>query len=1233
MPSSRILRPSVATLVLALLFAVSENTRANVTYRPGLMQAQILSGSSSGFATAANGVPNLASNLLAIAQSDDKVSVERTSGVLMDASNPTVNPVTGTSFEWPNSYGVFAYEGEIHVTAGTTYRFYGQFDDGEALVVDGVTAVNQGTSSGYNNAPAVRNPYTAASTGWVPFNAWIWDWSGGKAPHTSKYALEWNADNVNSDFGNSAKWFQFRDDGTMSFLRTATGETFTTIVSTVPDGDDFRLNVSFTNVPPAATLVAYFGNNDCGTSSNGWDHSVSLGSVAAGYTASEQFSVTGAATANYLRLCLSNPTKAADDDALASVFEEWTEPVDRNPAPSLSLSLSSISYTNAVYEAHISSFGVGSTSCDLLLEVSRNDSFDPVDVTVSTSGVDSASAVFPISGLVTNTTYYARVVGTNNQQKSGVSSVVSSTTLTPGFPECKVESVVSGLTTFSVTGKATAFGAGATSATMRLEASMDADFATLAGFAETNATLGGSATLVVSGLAPATEYRLRLSIVNDWGLEASTNLLPTTTLDAPIVASGIRRTFASDISTVDVFFDVTAVFDGATGTATLYCDENSEPVTNRGDRAVSAPGTLTWEAIPFGGNAYHAKVVLVSEANGTVYTQTWAAVVDHSFKRFRPVKFDMDPDLVIVEEPEGGTTTISKPGNVFDGNLSTGVRAVAGYSIIGKLAEMLEVPEDQEVYVTRIDVTHDGNSNYSLYTSEDGLTWTLVEGATNVAHAGTASYTVSSVANFVKCSFDSSSGYITSLYEIEAWGFVKERPKEISRNAFNRGIATFHNANGSAMQSNGTGGYNSNPNRLFDGNMTNYQMWPRAGAGGYVVVDFTKNDGTGGTLKEYFVTELWVGANGTKKFTLQYTQDGSTWIDVDGAVAVTCEGIGKYSVGKTAKAVRYVWTDGTYNNFSDEYLAEFQVWGINPNDAPCDHSKYSEWEIGAIPASCTEKSRDQRKCLVCGAKFTRVSIGSSPLGHDYVTTLAHPGRFSRRKDYPDFRRYGSGSITCSRCGFRLDFPTALDLVTNKVDGVRICGEKTEGIVRFTDLSASSENHPEWGPGKKKLIDDVWNVSQEWPYWTTVSTNAQYADFEFGTTIDLTEVEISTYNHGYRFDFCSVDDDAGTETAFCSISIAREEAADAHLETVEVDIPEANRTKEILVQKMATDDYQRIRVPFFETPIKHLRIRIVDEEPFPLWGCNGIRVIEIHPWGTVLGASDFQSPKTTMMILR
>lgn len=561
-------------------------------------------------------------------------------------------------------------------------------------------------------------------------------------------------------------------------------------------------------------------------------------------------------------------------------------------------------------------------------------------------------------------------------------------------------------------------------------------------------------------------------------------------------------------------------------------------------------------------------------------------------------------DYASISHQLAGGGTGPTPINAFDEDETNWVEGTrSGDSILVDFSSITN-SSTPLVFVSEIVVNNTGGGSYSLLVSEDGTNWIDVPDAQTVQEAGAVSFPVRRRILKVKYFFISSNG--RDLRELTVKGYRSSKPQIVSSYT----IASFHNADGSAMTADGGGGNNgswggtSPKKRMFDGNFTAYQMWPKADKNGYVMVDFTQNDGTT-SLKEYYVTELWVGANGTKKFTLQYTEDGSTWKDVDGAAAVTCDGIGKYAVGKIAKAVRYVWTEGSYNNFSDEYLAEFQAWGLDPADAPCTHPSYTAW-TETVPATCTEPSKLSRTCTVCGEQFLKNSDGL-PLGHDYVTTLDRPGMFSRRKDFPDHRRYGSGSITCSRCSFRLDFPAALDLVTNRVDGARICGEKTEGIVRFTDLSVSSENNPQWGPGKKKLIDAVWDTSQEWPYWTTTSTNAQYADFEFGTTVDLTEVEFSVYNHGYHFDFCSLDDASGTETKFGEIDVVRDEGT--------------------------TNDYQRVRVPFFESPVKHLRVRIADDEPFDLWGCKGIRVIEIHPWGTVVGASDFETEKTTLLIIK
>lgn len=42
---------------------------------------------------------------------------------------------------------------------------------------------------------------------------------------------------------------------------------------------------------------------------------------------------------------------------------------------------------------------------------------------------------------------------------------------------------------------------------------------------------------------------------------------------------------------------------------------------------------------------------------------------------------------------------------------------------------------------------------------------------------------------------------------------------------------------------------------------------------------------------------------------------------------------------------------------------------------------------------------------------------------------------------------------------------------------------------------------------------------------------------------------------------------------------------------------------------------------------------MDDEPISVWGATSIRVLEIHPWGTVRGASDYPTEKTTVLILR
>ena len=174
-----------------LLLALALPAAANVVHFPGLWQSQFVQPSPYGFASQTNLAPPLTSNLVAVTAAD---YLDRTPGVVMgyDAGNGPAdkqNPISGKKWGWHN-YDVYAYEGEMFVEAGRTYQFWGRFDDGEALVIDGKLVVFQGPESCYNAVPVVATSYTAAKTGWVPFNAWIWDWTGGKNVMNCRFALQ-----------------------------------------------------------------------------------------------------------------------------------------------------------------------------------------------------------------------------------------------------------------------------------------------------------------------------------------------------------------------------------------------------------------------------------------------------------------------------------------------------------------------------------------------------------------------------------------------------------------------------------------------------------------------------------------------------------------------------------------------------------------------------------------------------------------------------------------------------------------------------------------------------------------------------------------------------------------------------------------------------------------------------------------------------------------------------------
>ena len=462
---------------------------------------------------------------------------------------------------------------------------------------------------------------------------------------------------------------------------------------------------------------------------------------------------------------------------------------------------------------------------------------------------------------------------------------------------------------------------------------------------------------------------------------------------------------------------------------------------------------------------------------------------------------------------ESQSPSLAKAFDGIDTNNVQGTRTGAAIVIDFSSYVTMEKPL---VYVSDIIVCSDGGT-YSLSTSEDGTNWTDVADAQSVTTTGTATHRIGIRALKVKYSFVRSTG--ADLRELTVRGWRSSEPHVVSK--YTR--TSWFNSDGSAMASNGGGG-NGNPARCFDGNFYNYQMFPRCPNGGYFILDLTDDFPAG-----CYIQKILVATTGSKRYSVYYTEDGSVWKNVFGPG--TAAGIATYEVGATATKIKYVFDDGSSGNWSDEYFAEFQVWGMDAGDLPCLHPNIDSavWSFVANSATCTAKGLDERFCPDCGERFTKLS-DDPPLGHDYVSTLARPGAF---------KKFGAGSITCSRCDFRIDFTNNGETaVTNgPIDLTTVGGLAMDNLVQFTDLTVTSTDHTEWGPNPAKIIDDSW-VRWWVSYWVSAGLRDQHADFDFGTEIDLTQIQIVLHNLPQTILFFDVDDDTGEETQLRQFTILR-----------------------------------------------------------------------------------------------
>ena len=597
------LLPSILSFALLALPAAAR-TDGHAVYRPGLVQARIPFPSAMGYLTAYDGVPILASNLLANAE---EAWLDRTLDVFKDGehSNNATNPVSGKTWPWliEHNHGVFAYEGELFVKEGVEYSFYGRADTGEALVVDGETVVWQGVNRGWQVGPEIHRRWTAPKTGWVPFNGWLWSWNGEFGTRWSTWSLQYNvrgvvvtfldpsdrlsdrSDSLNSwlaeNRGLTNVWQRFADPGAGTFLRTVTGERFTTVESSAAAASGRSFSLSFANVPTNAQLVAFSGPADGFHDTNGWAAaSVVLADVAPG-TSTTNIVVPLAADARVLRFRLSH-FDAASTNGL-DVFEEWTEMVPVSASPVVRVDSASPGYTNLVVAGSLGSFGIGGSSGTVTIQVAAPDDAGFI-APIAELELPPASAVgafeAELFGLSTNTAYLVRAMATNDLGTAGFSPAVPFRTREPGPASVSVAATLCALFSADLTATVSDWGGGSWDAEAWIDVSASSNFP--AGETQTiplgalSGTLPASATGTATGLAMSSGYYARVRAVNSWGVESVSETVAFSTDNQPIrfphgptvvAAKGsVSASLAPTFVTEGTVYDVTLAMEGISGT-------------------------------------------------------------------------------------------------------------------------------------------------------------------------------------------------------------------------------------------------------------------------------------------------------------------------------------------------------------------------------------------------------------------------------------------------------------------------------------------------------------------------------------------------------------------------------------------------------------------------------------------------------------------------------------------
>ena len=594
-----------------------------VVYRSGVHQGK--------YGCTTSAYPNWSQDLRALPANMQ----DRALGPVMADTTGSALAVSGTSWNWTGDNITYGYDGFIWMESGKTYQIWECNDDGAAIRLNGKFVVSNSMASASGYGEGVRlSTMSVTETGWHPVQFWTYDWTGGAGPVSAKsgsstMGLAWNTNGsttVNSTTTSDGTWTRFRDSGNMTFLKTATSESFMTLNSVSAVGDDLVASMTF-NAPTNATLVLLHGDESGGDLDvQSWDSQIDVDSIAPG-SLTTNIVVAGLDLESEPYACFylrSAPTVTGAQH----VFEEWLVPFQISGTPEATFAVDAVDYTTASFSATAVSMGLGGTSVDLSVEIASDSGFASIiDTIAATNGIlsvpCSVSGIANTTALVTNTTYYARAKLVNQNSAVGYSDVVSFTTLNPGIPVVSGASAGAGFDYGRLAGSISAYGAGSTNALLYVDVSETADFAAYTAFGGSNVVgqLPAGRGLVATGLDNGTAYYARIRAVNSWGLAGVSSTIPFETRLEPWAASPIGAAAVSGGTQLSM--SIIELVEGAAVDATLAIgttEENALQVASWNGMA-TAPSAMTYIDGASTGT-YVAQYIVTSTFGGEFYAET-----------------------------------------------------------------------------------------------------------------------------------------------------------------------------------------------------------------------------------------------------------------------------------------------------------------------------------------------------------------------------------------------------------------------------------------------------------------------------------------------------------------------------------------------------------------------------------------------------------------------------------